>query len=224
MRILVVEDNKKLALSLKKGLEQEGYAVDVIFDGKAGEQIIVSQHRNYDVVVVDIMLPTTDGLTICRKIRENGIAIPLLILTARDSVEDRIIGLDSGADDYLVKPFSFEELAARLRSLLRRPMRILEPEITLKDLRINPQQRTVFRGTRSIPLTAKEFAILEYLARHPNHTITREQILNHVSDLGLDSSSNVVDVHIKNIRRKLYGHHDQELLETVRGLGYRITT
>ncbi|MGB9682387.1 MAG: two-component system response regulator RppA [bacterium] len=221
MRILVVEDEEKLALAIKKGLERENYTVDCVFDGEDAQYRIETGYEDYDLVILDLMLPKKDGIAICKEIREANITIPILMLTARDKTEDKILGLDSGADDYLVKPFSFEELLARIRALLRRPRSLIPEVLKVKDLTLDATSRKVFRGEKEIPLTSKEFAILEYLMRNINQIITREQILSHVWEYDFDSFSNVVDVHIKNLRKKI-GIDGDRILETVRGMGYRI--
>ncbi len=222
MRILIIEDEEKLAQALKKGLEKEGYAVDYILEGEAGQRRIEISHGDYDLVVLDLMLPKKDGFEICRAIREQNITIPILVLTARDATDDKVSALDSGADDYLVKPFSFEELNARVRALLRRPDQTLPVELQIKDLTLNTATRKSHRKGKEIPLTLKEFGLLEYLMRHPNQVLTREQILDHLWDFAFDSFSNVIDVHMKNLRKKIDSHHHDKLLETIRGVGYRI--
>ncbi|MCX6766881.1 MAG: response regulator transcription factor [Candidatus Moranbacteria bacterium] len=222
MKILVVEDNKKLAKSLKKGLEQEGYAADYLTDGEAGQRRLEIGLRDYDLVVLDLMLPKRDGIAVCKNWRDQNIMTPVIMLTAKDADEDKIFGLDSGADDYLIKPFSFPELLARIRALLRRPKTTLPSELKIKDLVLNISTRKVFRGQREVHLTLKEFAILEYLVRQPNQVLNREQIISHVWDFAFDSFSNLVDVHIKNLRKKLEKKNDEKILETIRGIGYRI--
>jgi DNA-binding response OmpR family regulator len=222
MKVLIIEDNEKLVKSLKKGLEQEGYAVDFKLDGESGLRWLEMHNKNCDVVVLDVMLPNIDGFTVCKRMREKNINVPVLMLTARDLVQDKITGLDSGADDYLIKPFSFEELTARLRSLLRRPAALTQPEFALGNLKLNLNNRQAFYKNEEIRLTLKEFSLLEYLMRHPNQVINREQLLDHVWDSSFDSFSNVVDVHIKNLRKKLQPFGHEEILETVRGLGYRL--
>ncbi len=222
MRILIVEDEEKLALSLKKGLEKEGFAVDYIMDGDAGERRIVISHKDYDLVILDLMLPGKDGFQICRSVREQQINVPILVLTARDATDDKVAALDAGADDYLVKPFSFEELMARVRALLRRPEQALPNELTVRDLKLDTTTRKVTRKGKEISLTLKEFNLLEYLMRNVDQVLTREQILDHLWDFAFDSFSNVVDVHIKNLRKKIDGTHHEKLLETIRGVGYRI--
>ncbi len=222
MRILIVEDEEKLALSLKKGLEKEGFAVDYIMDGEAGERRIVISHKDYDLIILDLMLPGKDGFQICKAVREQQINIPILVLTARDATDDKVAALDAGADDYLVKPFSFEELMARVRALLRRPEQALPNELVVRDLKLDTTTRKVTRKGKEINLTLKEFNLLEYLMRNADQVLTREQILDHLWDFAFDSFSNVVDVHIKNLRKKIDGTHHEKLLETIRGVGYRI--
>jgi DNA-binding response OmpR family regulator len=222
MRILIVEDEEKLAQALKKGLEKEGYAVDYILDGEAGQRRIEINHKDYDLIVLDLMLPKVNGFEIATNVRKHGILTPILILTARDAIEDKVTALDSGADDYLVKPFSFEELAARVRALLRRPEQLLPTELRLKDLTLNVTTRKVYRQEKEIPLTLKEFGLLEYLMRHPNQVLTREQILDHLWDFAFDSFSNIVDVHMKNLRKKVDQEYHDKMLETIRGVGYKI--
>lgn len=222
MKILIVEDEEKLANSLKRGLEKEGYAVDYVLDGEAGQRRIELCRKDYDLIVLDLMLPKRNGFEVAKNVRDQHITTPILILTARDTTEDKILALDGGADDYLVKPFSFEELLARIRALLRRPEQTIPTELHVKDLTLNTATRRVTRSNREIPLTLKEFGLLEYLMRHPNQVLSREQILDHLWDFAFDSFSNVVDVHVKNLRKKVdNGHHDK-LLETIRGVGYRI--
>jgi DNA-binding response OmpR family regulator len=222
MRILVIEDQEKLALSLKRGFEQNGYAVDAIFDGEKALKRIELNHADYDVIVLDIMLPGVDGITICKKMRDENIITPVLMLTAKDTVEDRILGLDAGADDYLVKPFSFNELLARVRSLLRRPREILPVELKVGNLTLNTTTRKVIQGKKEIEFTLKEFAILEYFMRHPNQVLNREQILTNVWDFAFDSFSNVVDVHLKNLRKKLETKNNDTIIETIHGVGYKL--
>lgn len=222
MRILIVEDEEKLALALKRGLEQKGYAVDCAFDGEEGEYQMETGAEDYDLVLLDLMLPKKDGVEVCREIRRKNINLPILMLTARDRTEDKVLGLDCGADDYLVKPFSFEELLARIRALLRRPRELSLEELKIKDITLNSRTRQVFKGEREIPLTSKEFSLLEFLMRNAGQVVNREQIIAHVWDYDFDSFSNVVDVHIKNLRKKLEDKGRERLIETVRGAGYRL--
>lgn len=222
MRILVVEDNRKLAQSLKKGFQQEGYAVDVAFDGAEGEDLLTRLDGEFDVVILDIMLPRRDGVTVCRNARSAGVATPILMLTARDAVEDRIEGLDSGADDYLPKPFSFDELAARVRALVRRPRDKAALVLHAGNMELHTAEREVRIEGVSIQLTLKEYRLLELFMRHPNQVLSREQISNSLWDFEFDGYSNVIDVHVKNLRRKLSDRGNEEVIETVRGVGYRV--
>lgn len=220
MKILLVEDNQKLAEGLKKGLEQEAYTIDILFDGGAGERRILNRSEGYDLIILDIMLPGKNGLEVCAEIRKQNIMTPVLMLTAKDTTDDKIIGLDAGADDYLIKPFAFEELLARIRALLRRPKEIMPSQLSVGELSLNTGGKELKIGDRTIPLTLREFSILEYFLRNPNQVLTREQILAHVWEFEFDSFSNVVDVHIKNLRKKL-GNTYGKSLQTLRGLGYR---
>lgn len=222
MRILIVEDEKKLADSLKKALEAEAYAVDTVNDGQTGYETAAVEP--FDLIILDIGLPQMDGLEVCRKLRQEKIAAPILMLTARDAVNDKIIGLDSGADDYLIKPFDFEELLARIRALIRRGQP--EPAVRLQvgSLELDSTGRSVKRNGKDINLTAKEYTLLEYLMRHPKQILSKTQILEHVWDLATDPFTNVVDVYIGYLRNKIDRGHPQEkpLIHTVKGLGYRI--
>jgi DNA-binding response OmpR family regulator len=222
MRILIIEDEEKLATAIKKGLEVEGYAVDCLFDGDSGERRIALNHKDYDLIILDLMLPGKDGFEICKNSRDLGITTPILVLTARDATSDKVSALNVGADDYLVKPFTFEELQARIKALLRRPNQILPSELEVQDLHLDPVTRNVERKGKKIVLTLKEFNLLEYLMRHPDQVLTREQIIDHVWDFSFDSFSNIVDVHIKNLRKKIGDLNNGKILETIRGIGYRI--
>jgi len=221
MRILIVEDEEVLAQSLKKGLEKEGYAVDYVTDGETAQRRIELYSNEYDLIVLDLMLPKKDGMSICRDVRAQGIKNPILVLTARHETSDKINALDCGADDYLVKPFSLEELLARVRALLRRPNESLPTDLKIQDVTMNLATRKVYRGNKEIDLTVKEFALLEYLMRHPNQVLNRNQILDHIWGFDFDSFSNVVDVHMKNLRKKIENRHGK-LIETIRGVGYKI--
>jgi DNA-binding response OmpR family regulator len=221
MRILVVEDNQKLALGLKKGLEGEGFAVDTLSDGEAGLSRIELQNQDYDLVVLDIMLPKISGLDVCRGIRQKGINMPILMLTARDATEDKIIGLDLGADDYMIKPFSFDELLARIRALLRRPKTAIPSQLSRHGITLNSVTRKVTHLDAEIALTLKEYGLLEYFMRHPGQVLTREQIMNSLWDFSFDSFSNIVDVHVKNLRNKFKKNDGKKLFETIHGVGYR---
>ncbi len=221
MKILLTEDNEKLAKSVKKGLEQEGYAVDIVGDGETAEARMLAYTAEYDLMILDIMLPKKDGIAVCHSLRIQGVTVPIIMLTARDTTDDKIAGLDAGADDYLIKPFSFDELAARIRALLRRPKAALPAILQAGGVALDAATKQVTVDTEPISLTMREFAILEYLLRHPNQVLTREQILSHVWDFSFDGMSNVVDVHIKNLRKKLKQY--EKNLETLRGMGYRFT-
>jgi len=220
MRILVVEDNRRLSNSLKMSLEDDGYAVDVAYDGVSGQEL--AEMTPYDLIILDIMLPKRDGLEVCRNLRSERVNMPIILLTARDAVEDRVKGLDSGADDYLVKPFAINELRARLRALLRRESSDKTGLLTIADLTLDPASHLVTRNGKSINLTTKEFSLLEYLMWHPNRLITREMAQNHVWSYDYDGASNVVDVYIRRLRRKIDEPFDTKLIETVYGVGYRL--
>ncbi|HCR52151.1 TPA: DNA-binding response regulator [Candidatus Kaiserbacteria bacterium] len=222
MRILLVEDEERLAEVLAEGLKHKGYAVDIINDGVKGYTRI-SLHRNdYDLVILDLMLPGMSGLDICRQMRAEGITLPILVLTARNEEEQKVNLLLAGADDYLVKPFSFEELAARIQAILRRPTEAVPTVLRALDIELNPAERTVSRDGVPLTLTLKEFGLLEYFLRHPNQVINREDLVAHLWDFNYESFSNVVDVHIKNLRKKLDFGSEPSVIETIRGIGYRL--
>lgn len=222
MRILLVEDEERLAEVLAEGLKHKGYAVDIINDGVKGYTRI-SLHRNdYDLVILDLMLPGMGGLDICRQMRAEGITLPILVLTARNEEEQKVNLLLAGADDYLVKPFSFEELAARIQAILRRPTEAVPTVLRALDIELDPAERTVSRDGVPLTLTLKEFGLLEYFLRHPNQVINREDLVAHLWDFNYESFSNVVDVHIKNLRKKLDFGSEPSVIETVRGIGYRL--
>jgi DNA-binding response OmpR family regulator len=221
MKILIIEDNLNLAKALQRGLQQEGYLAEFLSDGKEGRERIQVNHNEYDLIILDRMLPSEDGVKICQQWRANGLSIPVLMLTAKDTTEDKIIGLDAGADDYLVKPFALNELLARLRALLRRPAQTMPDQLKIKDLTLDPQTRTVTKGQKKIILTLKEFMILEYLMRHPNQVVTREELYDHAWDFADNPFSNTIDVHLKNLRKKI-DYRNEKLLQTIRGIGYRI--
>ena len=220
MRILLVEDNRRLNHSIRTSLIEAGYAVDGAFDGVEGEEL--AELTPYDVIILDIMLPLKDGLEVCRDLRSKRVKTPILMLTARDTVEDRVAGLDSGADDYLVKPFAMEELLARLRALLRRESDDKSGQLVLADLVLDPATRYVKRAGKPIELTAKEYALLEYFMRNPNRLITREMAETHIWSYDFQATSNVVDVYIRRLRRKIDDPFEPKLFETVRGAGYRL--
>ncbi len=218
MRVLVVEDYEPLARSVAKGLREAGYAVDVTGDGE--EALGFTETNPYDALVLDLMLPKVDGLTILRKLRSRGDRAAVLLLTARDRVADRVAGLDAGADDYLVKPFEFAELLARLRALIRRRYQVPEGIIRAADLELDTTARAVRRGGTAIALSAREYALLEFLALHKGQVVTRAEIWEHLYDFASDPSSNVLDVYIGYLRKKIDHKHELKLIHTRRGLGY----
>ncbi len=221
MRILVVEDERKVASFLRQGLEEEGHAVEVAPDGAAAlEQILGS--AGYDLVVLDVMLPKRDGFEVLRTLRQHKIRTPVLMLTAKDGVADKVAGLDLGADDYLTKPFSFDEFLARVRALLRRGAGQTAPARKLGDLSLDPATREVTRGGRRITLTAREYALLDYFLRNVGRVLTRPMIAQHVWGLDFDPESNVVDVYVGYLRRKIDGEGERRLVHTVRGAGYKL--
>ncbi len=221
MKILLVEDDAALNSSLKASLESSGYVVTAFLDGLEGERHIGINSIDYDLLILDWMLPGKSGVDICSTARERGMTLPVLMLTGKDSTTDKVNALDAGADDYLTKPFSLDELLARVRALLRRPKTSLTPELKAADLTINTSTRKVYRDDEEIPLTLKEFNILEYLARHPNQVMTRDDVIDHVWDYNYSSLSNIMDVHINNLRKKLNKKGKENCIETVRGIGYR---
>src|SRR5919107_3949047 len=220
MRVLVVEDERRMASYICQALLEEGFAVDVEHDGAAALEMATA--CDYDVVVLDLMLPNVDGLTLCARLRRAGHATAVLMLSARDLVEDRVTGLNAGADDYLVKPFAMQELVARIRALLRRRQGTGAPVLRVGHLELNPSTRTVKRGGQTIPLTLKEYALLEYLMRRPSVVLTRTMIAEHVWDFSFDLSSNVVDVYIKHLRDKINEPGRPSFIQTVRGVGYTV--
>ncbi|HYD93251.1 MAG TPA: response regulator transcription factor [Candidatus Paceibacterota bacterium] len=224
MRLLVVEDEPKLAAIIQKGLEAKGHAVDVIGDGAEALTRIQVHHGDYDLVVLDLMLPSKSGTEICKEIREAGITTPILILTARTETEHKVELLLAGADDYLTKPFSFDELLARIQAILRRPSEALPAVLVAGDIELDTVGHTVRRAGEEVPLTLKEFRLLEYFMRHPNQVINREDFLTHLWDFNYEAFSNVVDVHIKNLRQKLDTKGAPSVFETIRGIGYRLRT
>jgi heavy metal response regulator len=221
MRILVVEDEAGVAQFIEQGLIETGYAVDLANDGQIGLDFALTVE--YDAIVLDIMLPKIDGLTLLREIREQSIKTPVILLTARDTVDDRVRGLDTGADDYLVKPFAFSELLARLRALLRRPPLQADPILRADDLEMDVARREVRRAGKIIELSPREFSLLEMLLRHPNQVLSRTQIIERVWNFDFYSDTNVVDVYIGYLRRKIDQGHDYPIIHTVRGIGYRLS-
>jgi DNA-binding response OmpR family regulator len=221
LRVLLVEDEKSAAQVLAKGLREHAYAVDIAADGEAA--LYQAEINDYDIIILDVMLPVRDGLDVCEELRAGGSTVPVLMLTARDSFSDRVQGLDAGADDYLTKPFDFHELLARIRALLRRGP-VLHPEtIELADLKLDTRARRVHRAGREIPLTAKEYALLEYLARNAEQVVGRARIAEHVWDENFDPFSNLIEVYVQRLRRKIDNGHSTKLLRTLRGEGYMLT-
>jgi two-component system, OmpR family, response regulator len=220
VQVLVIEDSLKMAGLLKRGLEEEGYAVDVASTGEDG--VWMATERPVDAIVLDLMLPDLDGFEVCGRIRAVGQWAPVLMLTARDSVKDRVRGLDVGADDYLTKPFAFSELTARLRALVRRGGTERPTLLEVGDLKLDPAKRAVLRGSTPIELSPKEFGLLEFFMRHPDEVLTRMQIIEHVWDWAYDGGSNVVDVYVKYVREKIDRPFGTDSIQTVRGAGYRM--
>ena len=220
MRILVIEDDADLTQFLRKGLQEEQHTVETAADGETG--LVLATDESFDLLIVDVMLPKLDGLTLCRRLREKGNRTPILLLTARDSVEDKVEGLDTGADDYLTKPFAFTELVARIRALHRRGTPYVGTRLKAKDLEMDPASRRVWRAGKEIILTSKEFALLEYLLRNRDIVLTRTAILERVWGLNYDPMTNVVDVYIRSLRVKIDRDFSSPLIATVRGVGYKL--
>ena len=220
MRVLVVEDEVRMAGVLQRALKEEGHAVDVAGDGPQG--LWLATENQYAAIVLDVMLPGLDGFELCRRLRESGAWDPVLMLTARDGVTDRVRGLDAGADDYLVKPFSLMELAARLRALARRDGRVRTPVLVEGDLRLDPAAKRAWRAGTELHLSPKEYSLLEFFLRHPGQVLTRSQIIEAVWDFAYDGGSNIVDQYVNYLRRKIDGPFGRRDLETVRGMGYRL--
>ncbi|MBI2587286.1 response regulator transcription factor [Candidatus Amesbacteria bacterium] len=219
MRILLVEDERRLSGVLKKGLEEDGFAVDAAFDGEEG--LFLAQSEDYDLILLDVMLPKMEGIEVCRRLRGQNIKTPVLMLTAKSQVEDKVAGLDSGADDYLTKPFAFLELRSRIQALLRRSRQEASPLLTLADLELDPIRHKVVRAGRPVDLTPKEFAVLEFLLRRKNEVVTRTMITEHVWDYNFEGMSNVVDVFMAAIRRKIDAGAAVKLIHTIHGVGYK---
>ncbi|AHF97259.1 MAG: response regulator transcription factor [Desulfurella sp.] len=220
MRILIVEDEKTLANLIKQGFEEEGFAVDVAYDGEDG--LFFAQNNIYDCIVLDIMLPVIDGITILKKLREQNNSTPIIMLTAKDTVKDKVLGLDSGSDDYLTKPFSFEELLSRTKAIIRRRYATSSPIIIIDDLEIDTAKKTVKRANIQIDLSAKEYALLEYLAVNKNKVVSRSNIIEHLYNEEFDLDSNIIDVFINRIRNKIDRNFDKKLIHTIRGMGYAL--
>jgi two-component system OmpR family response regulator len=222
VRVLVVEDEPRMAVLLERGFREEGYAVDRASDGADG--LWLATENDYDAIVLDVMIPEIDGFEVCRRLRAAARWAPVLLLTARGAIEERVVGLDAGADDYLTKPFSFAELAARVRALVRRPDGARPPVLEVGDLRLDPATHHAWRGDAQLPLSPKEMALLELLMRHAGEVVTRAQILDHVWDFAYDGLSNVVDQYVAYLRKKVDRPFARSDLETVRGVGYRLRT
>ena len=218
MRLLVVEDEKKVSSFISKGLMEEGYAVDVAFDGQTGLQMAMD--KVHDLIVLDIHLPGMDGMSVLHELRKGRVSTPVLLLTVRANIEDKVLGLDAGADDYLTKPFAFQELVARIRALLRRKTEAELPVLQFADLTLDPARRVVLRGVKKIDLTAKEYALLYYFMRNPGLVLTRTMISDHVWDYNFDSMTNIIDVYVNYLRRKIDSDRERKLIHTVRGAGY----
>lgn len=218
MRLLVIEDEKKVARFIKKGLEEEGYAVDLAFDGEEGLAMVLD--LVHDLIILDIGLPKIDGLQVLKKLRERKVPTPVLLLTVRATIEDKVLGLDSGADDYLTKPFAFQELLARIRALLRRKAEAGTPLLQVEELVLDPSRHLVTRGGERIDLTSKEFALLEYFMRNAGRVLTRAMISEHVWNYDFDTETNVIDVYVNYLRRKIDSGREKKLIHTVRGSGY----
>jgi heavy metal response regulator len=220
MRILVIEDEKKIADFIKRGLKEEGYAVDTAYDGEQGHTL--AKTNEYDLLILDLLLPKIDGMTLCKKLRGEGYSIPILMLTAKSAVKDKVAGLDSGADDYLTKPFVFEELLARVRAMLRKKDPSQVSRFQVDDLTLDLLTHKVFRGKDEIALTAKEYSLLEYLMRNAGSIVTRTMISEHVWDIDFDTFTNVIDVYINYLRNKIDSGRKVKLIHTIRGRGYML--
>jgi len=220
MKILVVEDEEKMAKFIKRGLESSGFTVDIVDNGETAQNRII--FGGNDCIVLDVMLPKKNGIEVCQYVREKGVMTPIIILTAKDSLDDKLAGLHAGADDYLVKPFAFAELEARIKALLRRKKQELKEVFTVKDLSLDTSKHAVFIGGREVALTLKEYSVLEFLMRNTDRVLSREQILDHCWGYDFDSFSNIIDVYIKRIRKKLHPSDTERYIKTVRGVGYMV--
>ena len=220
MRILIVEDEKKVSSFIKKGMEEEYYTVDTAFDGKDGLKLASSE--DYDLIIMDVMLPFMDGNAVTHELRKRNINIPILMLTVNDSIKDKVKGLDSGADDYLTKPFAFEELLARVRALLRRNEKSKSTKISAGDIVLDLESHRVLKNDKEIILTPKEYAILEYLIKNKNKVVSRTRLIEHTYDYHFDTETNIIDVYINKVRNKVFDNSDNPLIKTIRGIGYII--
>ena len=223
MRILIVEDQEKLAKSIKKGLENVNYTVDVLYDGESGLRRIMATPEYYDLVILDIMLPGINGLSVCQELRNQKIMIPIIILTARSNSADKVFGLDIGSDDYISKPFEFTELVSRIKAVLRRPRNNTGIQLVVQNITLDTIKHTVYKNSKEIKLSSKEFSMLEYFMRNKDNVLTRGQIINNLWDYNYDTFSNIVDVYVKNLRKKL-GDKNNKIIETVHGVGYKINS
>ncbi len=221
MKILIIEDEKRIISFIKKGLKYEGYIIEEAYDGKSG--LNKGRDTSIDLIILDLMLPKMDGMEVCHLLREEGVKTPIIMLTAKDSIDDKVKGLDTGADDYLVKPFAFKELLARVRSLLRRGKNEKPILLKIADLELNPSSREVKRDGKFIVLSKKEYSLLEYLMRNPNQVLTRTMISEHVWDYDFDSFTNTIDVYIRYLRKKVDDPFKKKLIKTIRGVGYKIS-
>lgn len=221
MRILLIEDEQRLSSTIKKGLVEEGFAVDQAYDGEEGQYL--AETEDYDLIILDVMLPKVDGVTLCQQLRGKNIKTRVLMLTAKTTVEDKVTGLDSGADDYMTKPFSFIELHSRIQALLRRSKQEASPILFVADLVLDPLRHRIERDGKTINLTPKEFAVLEFLMRHKDEIVTRTMIIEHVWDYNFDSMSNIIDVYVTAIRRKVDKGAKIKLIHTLHGIGYKIS-
>lgn len=223
MRILLIEDERRLANVVKKGLVEEGFAVDVAYDGKEGKYMAELNGKEYDLIIMDVMLPSIDGVALCRDLRNQEIKTPIIMLTAKTTIEDKIVGLDSGADDYLTKPFAFLELRSRIHALIRRSKQEISPILSIADLVVDPIKHRVIRNSKEVKLTPKEFAVLEFLLRNKDSVVSRTMLIEHVWDYNFDSMSNIVDVFVGNVRRKIDKNTKIKLMHTLHGVGYKIS-
>lgn len=221
MRVLIIEDERRLSGILKKGLVEDGFAVDQAFDGEEG--LFLAQSETYDLIILDLMLPKIDGMEVCLQLRKKNIKTPIIILTAKINMEDKIKGLDIGADDYMTKPFSFLELRSRIHALIRRSKAHASSQLSISDLEVDPLKHSIKRAGKSIQLTPKELAVLEFLLHHKEEVVSRTMILEHVWDYNFDGMSNIVDVFIATLRKKIDGGRKRKLIHTIHGAGYKIS-
>lgn len=220
MRVLIIEDERRLSNIIKKGLVEDGFAVDQAFDGEEG--LFLAESESYDLIILDLTLPKLDGMSVCRELRKKNIKFPILMLTAKIAIEDKITGLDMGADDYMTKPFSFLELRSRIHALIRRSQQQASSYFVIADLEVETLKHEIKREGKNISLTPKEFAILEFLLHHKDEVVSRTMILEHVWDYNFDGMSNIVDVFIATLRKKIDGGHKQKLIHTIHGAGYKL--